>query len=198
MTVLADVLARPAVPALPRAALVRQAVVVLAGTALLWACAQIVVPLPFTPVPLSLATFGVMLVGAALGPVRALAASGLYVAAGVLGAPMYAGFASGWQFASFGYVLGYVAAAVLVGAAARRGADRRVSTMAGAAVAGSAAIYGFGLAWLMPYLGVGLGEALTLGVLPFLAGDALKISLAALALPAAWRVVGWITKEDRC
>ena len=196
MSVLADAFA-PRALALPRrSAIARQLAVIFAGTAFLWVAAQIVVPLPFTPVPLSLATFGVVLVGAALGPARALASTGIYVAAGMLGAPMYAGFASGWQFASFGYIFGYVAAALLVGMGARRGADRRILPMAGSALLGSVTIYAFGLAWLMPFLGVGLGEALALGVYPFLIGDAVKIGLAALALPAAWRVVGRITKED--
>lgn len=194
--VLADSFAPRDAAGTHRSTAVRHLAVILAGTAMLWAAAQIVVPLPFTPVPLSMATFGVLLVGAALGPTRALASTGLYVIAGVLGAPMYAGFASGWEFASFGYILGYVAAALLVGAASRVGADRRVLPMAGSALLGSAAIYAFGVAWLMPFLGVGLGEALALGVIPFLIGDAVKIGLAALALPVAWRAVAHITKDS--
>lgn len=194
--VLADSFAPRDAAGTHRSTAVRHLAVILAGTTMLWAAAQIVVPLPFTPVPLSMATFGVLLVGAALGPARALASTGLYVIAGVLGAPMYAGFASGWEFASFGYILGYVAAALLVGAASRVGADRRVLPMAGSALLGSAAIYAFGVAWLMPFLGVGLGEALALGVIPFLIGDAVKIGLAALALPVAWRAVAHITKDS--
>ena len=194
--VLADSFAPRDAAGTHRSTAVRHLAVILAGTAMLWAAAQIVVPLPFTPVPLSMATFGVLLVGAALGPARALASTGLYVIAGVLGAPMYAGFASGWEFASFGYILGYVAAALLVGAASRVGADRRVLPMAGSALLGSAAIYAFGVAWLMPFLGVGLGEALALGVIPVLIGDAVKIGLAALALPVAWRAVAHITKDS--
>lgn len=186
--VLADLLPRRA--GIARASLVRDAALVVGGAAFLAAVAQVVVPLPFTPVPLTLATFGVMLLGAGLGPARGLAAVGLYLLAGVLGAPVFAGATAGWAFASFGYAIGFLPAAAIVGRSARMGSDRKVTGMLGTAVAASAVIYAFGIAWLMAWTGLGFGEALMLGMLPFLVGDALKIGAAALLLPSTWRLIG--------
>lgn len=168
---------------------VKDAALIVAGTALLAVASQILVPLWFTPVPLSLATFAVLLVGASLGPARAALSVGLYMAVGIAGVPVFAGFASGWGGASFGYVFGYLAAAIAVGALARRGADRTVLGTVGAAVIGSALIYAFGVPWLMAATGVGFGQALVLGVVPFLVGDALKAAAAAALLPSTWKAI---------
>ena len=169
--------------------LVRDAVLVGAGTALIALSALVTVPLPWTPVPLSLQTFAVLLVGASLGPVRGSLSALLYLAAGVAGAGWFAEGRSGWEFASFGYVVGFVFAAAVVGQLARRGGDRTVVRTAATMVVGNAVIYAFGVGWLGAYLGVGLSTALSLGLTPFLAGDALKIALAAGLLPATWRLV---------
>ncbi len=169
---------------------VRDVALIAGAVAWLWAAGNVVIPLPFTPVPLSLATFAVLLAGAALGPVRAGLATALYLVIGVTGAPMFAGGASGWMFASFGYILGYVAASVLVGYLARRRADRSVGSTALLAVSSTTVIYLFGLPWLMGFLGVGLSEGLALGVVPFLIGDAIKAVAAAVLLPVTWRLLG--------
>lgn len=166
----------------------REAALLVAATALLAVAARIAIPLPFTPVPLSLATLAVLVSGAALGPRRAVAATGLYALLGVAGVPVFAGGQTGWAFASFGYVLGYAAASVLVGWLAARGADRRMWSAALMGVAGSAMVYATGLVWMVPWLGLSLGEGLAAGVLPFLLGDALKIAVVAALMPAAW---GW-------
>jgi len=182
-------LAAPVLADLVPGARARDAALVVVATAALTVAGQLAIPLPFTPVPLSLATFAVVLSGAALGPARAAAATLLYVALGVAGAPMFADGAAGWAFASFGYIIGFVPAAMLVGWGARRRTDRRVGSMVLAAAAGSAVIYLVGVAWLMAFLGVGVREGLALGMVPFLAGDAIKIAAAALLLPGAWRAV---------
>lgn len=168
---------------------VRDAVLVLGGTGLITVAGQIAIPLPFTPIPLSLATFAVILTGAALGPARAAGSTLLYLALGVAGVPLFAHQASGWAFASFGYIIGYVLAAVLVGHLARRRADRTVVATVAMAALGSVVIYAVGLPWLMSYVGVGLGKGLSLGVTPFLIGDLIKAVAAALVLPAAWKIV---------
>lgn len=173
----------------PRSVLLRDVATTLTGVGVIVGLAQIAIPLPFTPVPLTLATLGVVLVGAALGPARGLAATGIYLVAGMLGAPVFTGGGSGMAFASFGYVLGFLPAAAIVGWGARRGADRRVGGMLAAAVGATAVIYLVGVGWLMWWLSIPLAEAIRLGMLPFLAGDALKIGAAALALPGAWRLV---------
>ena len=169
---------------------VKDAALVMGGTALLAVTSQIVVPLWFTPVPLSLATFSVLLVGAALGPLRGGLSMGLYMVLGLVGAPVFAGFSSGAASASFGYILGYVLAGIAVGFLARRAADRRVLSAFAMAVVGSALIYAVGVPWLMISLGVGLREGLMLGLVPFLVGDAIKAVLASAVLPAAWKLVG--------
>lgn len=168
---------------------IRDAALVLSATAFLIIAGQLSIPLWFTPVPLSLATFAVLLSGAALGPARAGLSTMLYLGLGMVGAPVFASQASGWSFASFGYVVGFVPAAIVVGALARRRADRSVITTAATAALGSLLVYAMGLPWLMAFLDVDLATGLELGVYPFLAGDALKALAAALLLPAAWRVV---------
>ena len=170
--------------------LVRDILLVLGAAALTGVAAQVAVPLPFTPVPLSLQTLTVLMAGAALGPVRGGIAMLLYLVAGVAGVPWFSEQRSGVEFASFGYIVGFVLAAVLVGAMARRGADRTVIGTAGLMIVGNLVIYALGVAWLASSLGVGVGRAVELGALPFLMGDALKIALAAGLMPAAWRLVG--------
>lgn len=172
---------------------VRTIGLVLGGTAVLAVASQVAVPLPFTPVPVSLATGAVVLLGAALGPRLAVSSAVLYLVAGMVGAPIFADQASGWAFASFGYILGYVAAAYLAGTLARRRADRSIWRTAGLAAIAMLTVYAFGVPWLMASLGVDLTTGLALGVWPFLIGDAVKLGVAALLLPGAWKLVDRIT-----
>jgi biotin transport system substrate-specific component len=151
--------------------------------------AQVSIPLPFTPVPLTLQTFSVLLVGAALGSVRGVASMALYLLAGVAGLPWFANHQHGWTFPSFGYIVGFVVAAWLVGRLAERGADRRVLPTIGMMALGNVVIYVFGVAGLMLIAGMSFGKALTLGVLPFLIGDAIKVLLAAVLLPGTWKLI---------
>jgi len=169
---------------------VRDVALVAGAAAFTGAAAQIAIPLPFTPVPISLATFAVLLSAAALGPFRAGAAMLLYLAAGMAGVPWFSEQNSGFGFPSFGYIIGFVLAAGLVGALARRGTDRSVAGAAGLMVLGNLVIYAIGVPYLALSIGVGLPEALELGALPFVIGDGLKIALAAGLLPSAWRLVG--------
>jgi biotin transport system substrate-specific component len=171
----------------------RGALLVAGGALLTAAAAQVFVPLPFTPVPISGQTFAVLLVAAALGPARGVASMGLYVLLGLVGLPFYAEGASGTAVvmgATGGYLVGFVVAAWVVGHLARRGLDRTVWGTAVAYVAGSLVIYAVGVPWLAVVAGVGPQQALLMGVVPFLIGDAVKAALAAGLLPAAWRLVG--------
>ena len=170
--------------------LARSVALVVGGAGLVGLSAQVVVPLPFSPVPLSLQTFSVLLVGAVLGSRRGVASMALYLLAGIAGVPWFAQQQSGWAFASFGYVVGFVIAAYLVGRLAERGADRTVLRSVGLMVAGNLAIYAVGVPGLVLITGMGIGQALLVGVVPFLIGDALKIALAAGLLPASWKLVG--------
>jgi biotin transport system substrate-specific component len=185
------VVARPRVLAdLVPGGAVRDVALVAGAAALTGLAAQVAIPLPFTPVPLSLQTFAVLLSAAALGPHRAAAAMLLYLAAGVGGIPWFAEQRAGVGFPSFGYIVGFVLAAVVVGALARRGSDRSVPGSMATMVLGNLVIYAVGVPYLALAIGVDLFTAVALGALPFLVGDALKILLAGGLLPAAWRVAG--------
>lgn len=187
--------ARPAVlsdliPAVPgsTAARVRDAVLVLAGAGVTGLAAQISVPLPGSLVPVTGQTLAVVLVGAALGPHRAFLSMALYMVAGVAGVPWFAGGTHGFGGATFGYVLGFVAAASLVGWLAQRGGDRTVTRTVGTMILGNLVIYAFGLPVLMAVAGLDLGTALVEGAGKFVVGDLLKIAVAAGLLPAAWKL----------
>jgi len=169
--------------------LVRSIALVIGGAVFVGLTAQVAIPLPFTPVPLTLQTFSVLLVGAALGSVRGAASMALYLLAGVAGVPWFANQQSGWAFASFGYIVGFVAAAWLVGRLAERGADRRVVPTIGMMALGNVVIYVFGVAGLMLLADLPLSTALAKGVLPFLIGDVIKILLAAGLLPGTWKLI---------
>jgi biotin transport system substrate-specific component len=162
---------------------------VVGGSAFVGISAQVVIPLPFTPVPLTLQTFAVLLVGAALGTWRGMASMVVYAAAGTAGVPWFSAGSSGWGGASYGYILGFIVAAGLVGRLAERGATRTPVRMAGLMVAGNIAIYAIGVSYLKFAIDVSWATALSLGVVPFLLGDALKIVLAAGLFPATWRLV---------
>jgi len=166
---------------------------VLAGAALIAACAQISIPLGFTPVPLTGQTFAVLLVGASLGSIAGTASTLLYVIIGALGAPVYADHAHGWHVlnsASGGYLFGFIAAAALTGVLAERRWDRRFSSSIGAMLSGNVVIYACGVAWLAHDLHVSIAKALELGLYPFVPGDLIKVYLAAAVLPTAWRYAG--------
>lgn len=169
--------------------LARDAVLVLSGTAFITLSAFAIVPLPFTPVPITLATLGVMVTGAALGPARGALSAMLYLLIGVAGAPVFANGQSGLLFPTFGYVVGYVVAAATVGLLARRRADRRVGSTLALGALGTLTLYAFGVPWLAVSLGVDLWQAVLLGAVPFLVGDTLKILVLGGLLPSAWRVV---------
>lgn len=164
-----------------------------AGFALLTAlAAQVEIPLPFTPVPITAQTLVVLLSGAVLGAWAGASSQALYVVLGAVGLPFYAGGASGWQHAAGatgGYLIGFVLAAGLVGWLAQRKADRRLLSALGTFLLGNLVIYAVGVPWLAVIIHVSMGEALLLGMIPFVVGDLIKILLAGALLPAAWRLL---------
>jgi len=184
-------IASPRTTVVPRVGLRADAVLVLAGAALIAGAAQVSIPLPFTPVPVTGQTFAVLLVGGALGTLRGLSAAVLYVVLGIAGAPVYADHASGWHVLSGptgGYLVGIALAAGIAGLLAERRWDRTVSSAIGAMLTGNVVVYLCGLPWLAHSLGTGLPKTLELGLYPFVPGDLLKLYLAAALLPAAWRL----------
>jgi biotin transporter BioY len=168
----------------------RDVALVVGGAAFVGLAAQLSFPLPFTPVPVTGQTFAVLLVGAATGWHRALASMLLYLVAGAAGVPWFAEGTSGVAAPSFGYVVGFVVAASVVGRLAGAGPDRTRSPLriCGLMLLGNALIYLVGVPWLAAALDVSLAKAVTLGLTPFLLGDAVKVALAAGLLPAAWRL----------
>jgi biotin transport system substrate-specific component len=177
---------------LPRARAVTVALVI--GFALFTAlAAQVVIPLPFTPVPITGQTFAVLLAGAALGSRAGAASQGLYVLLGAVGLPFYAEGASGVSTvtgATGGYLIGFIAAAYVVGSLAERRQDRTVATAIPAFLTATAVIYLCGVTWLAYSAGFSATEALEKGLVPFVIADLVKVVGAGLLLPAAWRLAG--------
>ncbi len=174
---------------------VRDVLLVVGGAALTGLLAQIAIPVAGSPVPVTGQTFGALTVGAALGWRRGAAALALYLVAGMAGMPWYAGQSSGVNIPSLGYVIGFVLAAGIVGALASRGGDRSPLATIGTMVLGNAVVYAIGVPYLAASLGIDLGAAFDIGMRNYLLGDALKIALAAGALPIAWRLVDRLHRD---
>ncbi|MCU0506492.1 MAG: biotin transporter BioY [Chloroflexi bacterium] len=179
---------------------VRHAGLVVLGALLIALTANIAVTIPGTPVPVTGQTFGVLVVGSALGFRRGVMAAALYLLLGVVGLPVYAGQASGADtFGTLaggiqlaptgGYLVGFVVAAGLVGRLAELGWDRTPGGAAAAMTLGTITIYAVGVPWLAVSLDVPLGEAARLGLVPFLLGDVLKVALSAATLRASWWLI---------
>jgi biotin transport system substrate-specific component len=183
------IVARPIALVVLPGSLLWKIVLVLAGSALIALAAQVRIPLPFRPVPVTGQTFAVLLVAAALGRLGLWSVIA-YLIEGAMGLPVFAGGTFGVATIvgpTGGYLIGFALAAAIIGSAAERGWDRHLATALAAMLLGEVAIYICGLAWLARFpLPVPLLDA---GLFPFIPGDVLKMVLAALALPAAWRLV---------
>lgn len=192
MTALAQTLPRPRSRA---GALAVDALLVVGGSLFIAILAQVSIKLPFTPVPITGQTLGVLLVGTAYGWARGGLTVALYLAEIAAGLPFAAEGKSGPEVlglatASGGYLWGFLLAGLLCGWLANRGWDRDVRSSLGVMLLGSLVIYAVGVPWLASSIGVPTAEALELGVYPFVLGDVLKLLIAAGLLPAAWRLAG--------
>ncbi|MDP9066730.1 MAG: biotin transporter BioY [Actinomycetota bacterium] len=181
-----------------RSTLVRDVMLVVAGSLVMAALAQISIKLPFTPVPVTGQTLGVLLVGGSLGAVLGGASMLLYLAEGAVGLPFFAEGKSGLEHlgfatASAGYLWGFVIAAVLIGYLAEKRWDRGIGSAIGAFLLGEIVIFTIGVGWLAQAVDVSVLKAMELGLYPFVVGDILKILLAAGAFPLMWRLL----KRDR-
>jgi len=180
----------------------RHLVLVVAGALLIYLTAQIVIVLPNNPVPITGQTFGVLLIGGALGFRRGFLATFLYLAVAAIGVPAFAEHKFGIAViasvqeghlvlgATGGYLIGFAIAAALVGRLAELGWDRTLRGAVAAMVVGNAVIYAIGLPWLSLAVGYSATDTLAKGLEPFLLGDAIKLLLAGAVFPFAWWVVG--------
>jgi len=165
-------------------------VLVITGSIIIALSAKIRFYLPFSPVPVTGQTFTVLLIGALYGYKKGMLTVIAYLAEGLAGFPVFAGGFSGIAYLAGptgGYLAGFIAAAGVTGFFARRGWDRKLFTTALAMTAGSAVMYIFGLSWLYLFAGT---KVITVGLIPFISGDILKITLAAMLLPSGWKFVG--------
>ena len=178
--------------AVPRTGLLAELTLIAGGALFLALTAQISFQLPFTPVPITLQTFGVLLLGASYGAWRGTVTTVLYLLLGVVGLPVFADQSHGIDVilgATGGYLIGFVIAAGFVGWLAQRQWDRRFSSATAAMLTSTVIIYAIGLPWLMMDQNLNWATTLEFGLYPFIAGDLLKLYLAAALLPAAWRLV---------
>lgn len=173
---------------------------VIAGTAILAIAAKIKVP--FYPVPMTLQTLAVLLIAATYGSRLAVATVAAYILEGMLGLPVFTNTPPAVAGPAYmlgptaGFIVSWLAVAAIVGYAADRGWDRSILKLGAAMVVAIVVQFALGFAWLAWFAqlssggtGVGASGAFLGGVAPFLLGDALKIVLAALAVPAAWSLI---------
>lgn len=172
---------------------VRSVVLVVAFSLLTALSAQVVIPLPWTPVPITGQTFAVLLTGALLGSRLGALAMIAYLAEGAVGLPFFRSGQGGLHYLLFsptaGYLFSYPLAAFLTGWLAERGWDRRYLTAAAAMLLGSIVILLCGWSWLAAFYAPTAFAAWRAGVEPFLLGDVVKISLAAAVLPTGWAIL---------
>jgi biotin transport system substrate-specific component len=169
------------------------ALLVVGGAVLTALAAQVAFVAPWTSVPYTLQTGSVLLVGTVLGWRRGALSMALYVLAGVIGLPVYAGGDAGLGRllgATGGYLVGFVIAGGIVGWLAERGWDRSVAGAAGLMAIGTLVIYAIGVPVLALVLALPLSTAIQSGALVFLPWDGLKALAAAGLLPLAWRALG--------
>jgi biotin transport system substrate-specific component len=191
-----------------RSNLAYDALVVVAGSLVVAGLAQLSIKLPFTPVPITGQTLGVLVVGASLGALRGGLSLLIYLGWGAIGLPFFADGNSGTEWlgataATGGYLWGFIVAAVVIGWLSERGWDRDFGSAIGTFVIGEVIVFTFGVIWLAQAINVPIeastpcnlvtGEgcdALQLGLYPFVLGDLLKVLIGAVVLPGAWKLLG--------
>jgi len=192
----------PAFPTLvetlyPSSGLLHDTVAIVVASLFISVCAQIQIYLPFTPVPLSGGTLGVLYAGALLGSRRGAAAVGLYLLEGSAGLPFFSGGAAGFMHLlgpTGGYLVGFPVGAFVTGLLAERGWDRTPGRAFFAMLAGSLPIFAFGLIGLSRFVPTSM--LLAQGLWPFIPGDLLKSAASAGLLPLGWALLGGSGKRN--
>lgn len=175
-----------------RPSLLSHASLLVGGTLFLALMAQIAIPVPGSPVPVTGQTLAVLLLGTAYGANLGVSTLALYLLVGIAGAPVFSKGHHGLSWLTGptgGYLAGMLVAAFITGLLAGRKWDQRITTVIPTMIAGDAIIFTFGLLWL--HHATGMSWALTFknGFTPFILGEFLKIAIASTALPSVWRYV---------
>jgi biotin transport system substrate-specific component len=178
----------------PRSTALTQVLFVAAGVAFISLLAQIAIPVPGSPVPVTGQTLAVLLIGTTYGARLGVLTFATYLLAGIAGAPIFAPSATSANHgidrligATGGYLVGMLVASLVLGYLADRKADQKFRTSFPALLLGDAIIFTFGLLWLQQTLDLSWSKTIAAGFTPFILGEALKIAITATSLPLVWR-----------
>ncbi|CAB4530450.1 MAG: hypothetical protein F2521_01215 [Actinobacteria bacterium] len=177
---------------IPRSTALSNAVLVVSGVLGLAALAQIAIPVPGSPVPVTGQTLGVLILGTAYGSTLGVTTFAIYIVAGIAGAPVFASSGHGLDRivgATGGYLIGMLVATFVLGQLARFRLDQNFLTALPSMLIGTITTFSFGLVWLHQYTGQSWDWTIKAGLTPFIVGEALKIAIAGTSLPVVWRVV---------
>ena len=177
---------------LPHSSMLSTAALTAGGVLFLAAMAQIAIPIPGSPVPVTGQTLGVLLIGTTYGSGLGLATFAMYLLAGIAGAPVFAGASFGVEKitgATGGYLIGMMVATYLLALLAKRRLDQRFLTSLPSMLFGTLIIFSFGLLWLHHFTGKDWAWTIAAGLTPFIVGEAIKIAIAGTSLPILWRLV---------
>ncbi len=177
----------------PRSTALTHATFIVGGTLFIAALAQIAIPVPGSPVPVTGQTLAVYLIGTTYGARLGFATFSTYLLAGIAGAPVFAPAATmgiaRLTGATGGYLIGMLVAAFVLGALADRKADQKFKTSFPALILGSVIIFTFGLVWLQTSLNLTWAQTISAGLTPFIFGEVIKIAITATSLPLIWRKI---------
>ena len=180
----------------PRSTALTEALFVVGGIGFISLLAQIAIPVPGSPVPVTGQTLAVLLIGTTYGARLGFITFATYLLAGVAGAPIFAPSATAANHgldrllgATGGYLVGMLVASLLLGYLADRKADQKFRTSFPALLFGDLIIFTFGLAWLHASLDLTWAATFKAGLTPFILGEALKIAITATSLPLVWRKI---------
>ena len=174
----------------PRSTALTQALFVVGGVGFIAALAQIAIPVPGSPVPVTGQTLAALLIGTTYGARLGFMTFSTYMLAGIAGAPIFAGSTHGIEKvigATGGYLVGMLIASFVLGYLADRKADQKFVTSFPALILGDVIIFTFGLLWLQASLGLSWSATIAAGLTPFILGEVLKIAITATSLPLVWR-----------
>jgi len=177
---------------LPRSSAITKALLVTGGAIFLGALAQIAIPVPGSPVPVTGQTLGVLLLATAYGANMGAATFALYLAIGFAGAPVFAGHGHGIERLvgpTGGYLVGMLISSWVLGALAGRKWDQKLFSAISTMLIGDLIIFSFGLIWLHQYTGKDWAWTFSAGLTPFIFGEVLKIAIAGTSLPTVWKFV---------